>query len=201
MSDVRGKIGQMYENRKSRKQGLLVEIDESKRQYLMKDEKGDIFPISFGSFKSNWRKSTEEPTERQAAVEPAMGEVNGEEPVKEETPHGDDGVDVFIATLKDVRPIRFSHDPKKSDVTTLYVDELAALTLTKDDGGIRITALPDIYTYSTIKNHVLAGTLRFNAKGHLSVSFVADYEDFGAVLYDIREAVAELNLYGYKLED
>ena len=27
------------------------------------------------------------------------------------------------------------------------------------------------------------------------------YEDFGAVLYDIREAVAELNLYGYKLED
>ena len=130
-----------------------------------------------------------------------MGEVNGEEPVKEETPHGDEGVDAFIEALKDVRPIRFSHDPKKSDVTTLYVDELAALTLTKDDGGIRITALPDIYTYSTIKNHVLAGTLRFNDKGHLSVSFVADYEDFGAVLYDIREAVAELNLYGYTLED
>ena len=201
MSDVRGKIGQMYENRKSRKQGLLVEIDESKRQYLMKDEKGDIFPISFGSFKSNWRKSTEEPTQRQAAEDVAMGNVNGEVPVVEEAPHGDEAVDIFIQEVSPVRDIRFSHDPKKSDVATLFVDELAVLTLTKDDGGVRVNALPDIYTYSDIKYHALAGTLHFNNKGHLSVAFVSDYEDFGAVLYAIREAVKDLNLYGYTLED
>ena len=131
----------------------------------------------------------------------AMGEVNGELPVVEEAPHGEEAVDIFIQEVSPERDIRFSTNPKQSDVTTLFVDELAVLTLTADDGGIRINALPDLYTYSDIKYHALAGTLHFNNKGHLSVAFVSDYEDFGAVLYAVREAVKELNLYGYTLED
>ena len=113
----------------------------------------------------------------------------------------DEKVVDFINSLSETRSIRFTKSPKESNNTDLYVDEVRAMTMEKNVGGIRVTMLPDLYTYSPIKNHVIPGSLYFNAEGHLSVSFVCDYTEFGDILQAIKQAAIELNLYGYTVEE
>ena len=49
-------VGQMYENRRTKKVGVVEEIDEKYKTILMRDENGGSFNITFSTFKSNWRK-------------------------------------------------------------------------------------------------------------------------------------------------
>lgn len=82
MSEV-GTIGQIYEDRRTKKRGKLLERDEKYKTLLMESDDGKSFNITYGGFKSNWRKIDEEvPT-----IEQAMEEVEvPEEPVKVEKP-------------------------------------------------------------------------------------------------------------------
>ena len=70
MSDI-GVIGQIYEDRRTKKRGKLVERDDKYKTLLLESEDGKSFNISFGGFKSNWR-SIDEPVE---TLEEAMQEV------------------------------------------------------------------------------------------------------------------------------
>ena len=70
MSEV-GIIGQIYEDRRTHKKGKLLERDEKYKTLLMESDDGKSFNITYGGFKSNWRKVDEEvPT-----IEEAMQEV------------------------------------------------------------------------------------------------------------------------------
>lgn len=70
MSEV-GIVGQIYEDRRTKKRGKLVERDEKYKTLLMESDDGKSFNITYGGFKSNWRKVDEEiPT-----VEEALQEV------------------------------------------------------------------------------------------------------------------------------
>ena len=51
-----GIIGQMYEDRKSGKVGVLESRDEKYKTLLMRDTEGKTFNIVFSTFRSNWRK-------------------------------------------------------------------------------------------------------------------------------------------------
>lgn len=81
MSEV-GIIGQIYEDRRTKKRGRIVERDEKFKTLLMESDDGKSFNITFGSFKSNWRK-LDEPEQ---TVEDAMEEVIPEEQITVETP-------------------------------------------------------------------------------------------------------------------
>ena len=70
MSEL-GIIGQMYEDRRTKKQGKIVQRDEKFKTLLMESPDGKSFNVSFGGFKSNWRK-VDEP---EVTLEEAMEEV------------------------------------------------------------------------------------------------------------------------------
>ena len=70
MSEI-GVIGQIYEDRRTKKRGKLLERDEKFKTLLLESDDGKSFNITFGGFKSNWRK-VDEPIQ---TVEEAMEEV------------------------------------------------------------------------------------------------------------------------------
>lgn len=82
MSEI-GIIGQMYEDRRTKKVGKLVERDEKYKTLLFESEDGKSFNVSFGGFKSNWRKyESVEATEESIKLEEPV--VESTEPVKED---------------------------------------------------------------------------------------------------------------------
>ena len=57
------KVGQMYEERKkdgTGRIGVIEEVDEKFKTYMMRDKDGNTFNITFSTLKSNWRKYTGE---------------------------------------------------------------------------------------------------------------------------------------------
>jgi len=197
MSESIGVLGQRYENRRTKKSGVLLSRDEDKKilQFL-DDETGEPFSVSESSFRSNWRKAVEA-----EVVEPEANDVNEEsENNVTEFATEKDAIQNFIDVVSGQRNIHFDHNPFKSDITEMTIDGITALMMCKDDGGIRVKMLPDLYIYSGIKNHVVAGTLHFEDGAHLAVSFVADFETMGDVLQSVKEAVIDINLYGYTTE-
>ena len=50
------KVGQMYEERKSGRIGVIEEVNEKYKTYMMRDKEGKSFNITFATLKSNWRK-------------------------------------------------------------------------------------------------------------------------------------------------
>lgn len=86
MSEL-GTIGLLYENRKNKKQGKLVSIDEKYKTMTMESEDGSSFNISFATFKSGWRQvkdSTEVPVA--TPVENAVAEEKSKKEKKEKKP-------------------------------------------------------------------------------------------------------------------
>lgn len=51
-----GVIGQMYEDRKTKRRGVLESRDEKYKTLMFRDEKGGSFSIVYSTFRSNWRK-------------------------------------------------------------------------------------------------------------------------------------------------
>ena len=56
MANETGTIGQMYENRKSKKVGVIESRDEKCKTLMMRDSEGKTFNVTYSTFKSNWRK-------------------------------------------------------------------------------------------------------------------------------------------------
>ena len=81
MSEI-GVIGSMYEDRRTKKKGKLLERDNKFKTLLMESEDGKSFNITFGGFKSNWRK-IDEPEQ---TVEEAMEEKIPEEQITVKKP-------------------------------------------------------------------------------------------------------------------
>lgn len=80
MSEI-GIIGQMYEDRRTKKKGKLLERDEKYKTLLMETPDGKSFNVSFGSFKSNWRSCEEEVIIEEPVIEEPE-EVPEEKPKK-----------------------------------------------------------------------------------------------------------------------
>ena len=84
MSEI-GTIGAIYEDQRTKKQGKLIERDEKYKTLLMESEDGKSFNITFGGFKSNWRKVDEPEQTLEEAMQEEIPESNvGEVQVEEE---------------------------------------------------------------------------------------------------------------------
>lgn len=56
MAETVGIIGTTYENRKTKKRGVLESREEKFKTLMMRDNEGKSFNITYSNFKSNWRK-------------------------------------------------------------------------------------------------------------------------------------------------
>lgn len=195
MGDTVGIIGQKYEDRKSKKTGVLLDRDEANKKLILGNEGDDNFAISYAAFKSNWRKVV--------ANEPVVNEAESavDEPTPEiKTPkfsNEDDKIKDFVRTLTDCRVA--SVDIVLDDVT-IMADDITICKMKKVENGYKMTMLPDIFTFTEWGNTFRVGDVNFNYKPGKFSYIVIDCvrASLGDILQAIKTAAVEINLYGYK---
>lgn len=198
MSDTIGIIGQKYEDRKSKKTGVLLDRDEANKKLILGNDGEDNFSISYAAFKSNWRKvvATEtvnepevteaEPTPVEAEPETLTSTFNSEE----------EKIKDFVKTLTDCRVA--SVDILVDDVT-IMADNITICEMKKVENGYKMIMLPDIFTFTEWGNTFRVGDVHFNFKHGRFSYIVIDCvkASLGDILQAIKTAAVEINLYGY----
>ena len=189
-----GNIGSWYSNRVSGATGKLVERDDENKIFTFVTENNEEFTVTFGQFKSNWRRMKEEPVVDESSEEvenPFDGiTVVDTTPTKEKLKN-------FVADMQNKREICLRGDENEIE---LEVEGILALRAKVLEHCIHAEMLPDVYTYSNWANKIVVGTVHFNGRGDMCINFDAKEIDLGDLLNIVKDAVVELNLYGYRYE-
>ena len=99
-----------------------------------------------------------------------------------------------LAEMNKHRKVEYSETP---NTITLTVDDIKILKAKKLKHCIHAEMLPDIFTYSNWSNNIIVDTLHFNGEGNMCINLDLQECDFGDVLSIIKDAVCDINLYGY----
>ena len=188
MSDTIGIIGQKYEDRKSKKTGVLLERDEANKKLSFTSESGESFQISYAAFKSNWRKVVQAEPVNEPVIEPEI-----------KTPtfnNDDDKIKDFVRTLADCRVASVDVTPTTCSV---MADDITICEMQKVENGYKMFMLPDIFTFTDWGNTFKVGDVHFNIKQGRYSGIVIDCvrASLGDILQAIKTAAVEINLYGY----
>lgn len=208
MSDTIGVIGQKYEDRKSKKSGVLADRDVENKKLKFLDDNLEPFSVSYAAFKSNWRKViTEAPAEpvSEPVAEPEVEtEVETEVEVEIEQndtqpavfDNEDDKIKDFVKALTDARVASVDII---GDTTTVMADDVTICTIDKVAGGYKMFMLPDIFIFADWNNEFKASDVHFNIKHGRHAGVVVDCvrASLGDILQIIKTAAVEINLYGY----
>ena len=193
MSNTIGVIGQQYEDRKSKKTGVLAERDEVNKKLSFAEETPEgtqLFYVSYAAFKSNWRKVVQ----AESASEP---EVEAE-PKIEVPKFGteDDKIKDFVKAITEVRVASVDVTPTTCSV---MADDITICEMQKVDGGYKMFMLPDIFTFAKWGNTFKAGDVHFNIKHgkYSGITIDCVRASIGDILQAIKTAAVEINLYGY----
>lgn len=197
MSNTIGIIGQKYEDRKSKKTGVLLERDEANKKLTFIDESvegAQPFQVSYAAFKSNWRKVVQ----AEPANEPEV-EAEPETVAKPEAPkfsNEDEKIKDFVKALTEARVA--SVDIVTDDVT-IMADDITICEMKKVANGYKMFMLPDIFTFTKWGNTFSVGDVHFNIKhGRYSgITIDCVKASLGDILQAIKTAAVEINLYGY----
>lgn len=189
-----GVIGQRYKNRKTNEEGTLKARFEDKSALEFVDDSGESFVISFASFRSNWRKVADTTI---PVVETTVEEVP--EKVKEIS------FEDFEKALKR-KSKDFSIENKKN-VWTITKGDIVVAKITKSNKSFHLAVMPDVYTCSRNRRSIIKpDTIHFDSRfsddnDFLSVSFDTIATTIEQVLAVFEEAILNINLYGYIIED
>ena len=205
MSDTIGIIGQKYEDRKSKKVGLLVKRDEENKKLGFLDENTEPFYVSYAAFKSNWRKVVDEKPAEPVVEEPDVeAQIETEVEAEPEQMAIDtavlDNEDVKIKDfVKALTEARVASVDIIGDTCSFMADDVTICTMDKVDGGYKMFMLPDIFIFAEWGNTFKAGDVHFNIKHgrHSGVSVDCVRASLGDILQAIKTAAVEINLYGY----
>lgn len=107
-------------------------------------------------------------------------------------------VSQVVAELAKKRDVKFDNTDTEIH---LVVDGVLVFAAKPLKHSIKVAMLPDIFTYSTFPNEYRVGQIHFDGKGYLSVHFDLEKCDMGDVFEIIKDAITDLNLYGYKVTD
>ena len=190
MSDTIGVIGQKYEDRKSKKVGLLAGRDEESKKLSFLDENAQPFQVSFAAFKSNWRKVMDEAP----VVEEPVAEA---EPVRQPEPvDEDDKIKDFVKALTDARVASVDII---GDTCSVMADDVIIFTADKVENGYKVFMLPDIFIFGEWYDSFKTSDVHFNIKHgrHSGVLVDCVKASIGDILQFIKTAAVEINLYGY----
>ena len=201
MSDTIGIIGQKYEDRKSKKIGILLDRDEANKKLNFLDTNAEPFQVSYAAFKSNWRKVIEAPVEPvdETADEPTENVVE-EEPTAEIKPAvlntEDEKIRNFVDTLTDCRVASVDI---VGDTCQVMADNITICVLDKVENGYEAFMLPDIFIFTEWGDTIKSGDVHFNVKPgrHSGVLIDCVRASLGDILQLIKTAAVEINLYGY----
>ena len=211
MSDTIGVIGQKYEDRKSKKSGILADRDVENKKLKFLDDNLEPFSVSYAAFKSNWRKvviespvaevEPEKFAEFDAEPESSYSNAVETEPVTEPEviiipTNEDDKIKDFVKALTDARVASVDII---GDTTTVMADDVTICTLDKVAGGYKMFMLPDIFIFAEWNNEFKASDVHFNIKHGRHAGVVVDCvrASLGDILQAIKTAAVEINLYGY----
>lgn len=197
MSNTIGIIGQQYEDRKSKKTGVLLERDEVNKKLTLVDDSVDgaqLFQISYAAFKSNWRKVVQAEPVNEPEVEVEPETVAKHEATKFNSE--DEKVKDFVKALTEARVA--SVDIVTDDVT-IMADDITICEMKKVENGYKMFMLPDIFTFTKWGNTFSVGDVHFNIKhGRYSgITIDCVKASLGDILQAIKTAAVEINLYGY----
>lgn len=200
MNDTIGVIGQKYEDRKSKKVGILLDRDAENKKLSFLDDECEPFTVTYAAFKSNWRKVVEaEPVEADEEQVSSFDNVEVAEP--DTTPEvkvfgEDDKIKDFVKALTNARVASVDVTPTSCSV---MADDVTICTLDKVENGYKMFMLPDIFIFADWGNTFKAGDVHFNIKNGRHAGVVVDCvkASIGDILQIIKTAAVEINLYGY----
>ena len=217
MSEV-GIIGQMYEDRRTKKRGKLLERDEKYKTLLMESTEGKSFNITFGGFKSNWRQvEIVEPTEvveplvEEPVTEPVKEEVAEEKPVKKArkkqaerdvNPELEDMALKVLDYSKTFNDVKVSTNvvPIKRRVT-LKVDNRRIFILTHKSRKHNFDVCVHENLYLRIRDNKYVKDASFHDTWQsMKYSFVIEIDEIGQFFEDIRPYVMDC-ICGVNKED
>lgn len=161
-----GIIGQTYENRVSKKIGVLESREEKFKTLLMRDENGNSFNVSYSTFKSSWRKyAGDKVIQTSSQVEEARDEEKHEAEVNEKA------VKVTAETVKKSAP------KKKNPEDNMRLNQHFTNTLSElvKNTHIRVQPCYKGYVALCISNRHL---VEFWPKAHLGAFDICVRADF-----------------------
>lgn len=132
-----GIIGQMYEERKSKKVGVLESREEKYKTLMMRDKDGKSFNITYSTFRSNWRKySGKEVVQTSTQVEEKRTEEKKREKKSKKVVENKSEV-VRLKTEEKVKLVRATEDIVDSKVKKSGISDLKVSRTCK--GGIVVS--------------------------------------------------------------
>lgn len=200
MSEI-GTIGAIYEDRRTKKKGKLIERDEKYKTLLMEASDGKSFNITFGGFKSNWRK-VDEPEQ---TVEEAMQEVEltEEKPKKKEKPKVNkdaEGIlayeDIFNSYVESLNSDKVSlkfvpAKGKKDSFVIFKIGKNKFIDLYLRARGRFWIMMPE-FVYSQTKWKIELINVVNTPKNRREISCSIKWEDLSQFLEDIRHSFVEV---------
>lgn len=199
MSEI-GIIGQMYEDRRTKKRGKLIERDNKFKTLLMESEDGKSFNITFGGFKSNWRK-VDEPEQ---TIEEAMQEVEltEEKPKKKVKPKVKDaeGIlayeDIFNSYVESLNSDKVSlkfvpAKGKKDSFVIIKIGKNKFIDLYLRQRGNFWIMMPE-FVYSQTKWTTELINVVNTPKNRREISCSIRWDDLNKFLEDIRHSFVEV---------
>ncbi len=179
-----GNMGQRYEDRKTKKEGILYSRDEENKRLEMMDDNGDKFFISYSAFKSNWRKS-----EKADIVELEDAKIvnanKDSEPAK-----------IYENDLSE-----FDIKADNDDSAKVFDSGVEIANITKDGKNYLVKAIPEMYVGTDWDDIIVPNTMKFQRHCPVttSLSFVvtATIEE---ILNRVKEATKVTNSKLYKKE-
>lgn len=104
-------------------------------------------------------------------------------------------IKAFLEEVNDHRKVDLMVWPTR---TQLIIDGIPALEIMPNPDGYKVKSVPDLLTFSEkVISKLHYASMEYDLSTHLSVSYIAPYETLGELLWDLREAVKKINLYGY----
>lgn len=216
-----GIIGQLYEDRKTGKRGVLESRNDKYKTLMLADENGDAFTISNSTFRSNWRKAkVEDNNSSTDVVESDVSTASSEDDVNVSGPSyvsaedtGDD-VDEPTISITDDEAIEqlVSHIRPHRDVSTINdggifeikVGNIVIFRMKSiGENMFKASMLPEMFSLSSLRDYVKPGTFKVSSDDadNLGVSIITKPTSFREIISILETAVLDINLYGYIIEE
>lgn len=207
-----GIIGQLYEDRKTGKRGVLESRNDKYKTLMLADENGYAFTISNSTFRSNWRKVKDE-------SEPVVEDVydNADVPATDNTDVStedtnsvseqivsitdDEAIERFVSRIKPHRNITATNADGTFEIR---IDDIVIFRMKSiGDNVFSASMLPDVFSTSTIPDITKPNTFKVVVDDveNLGVHIITKPTSIPEIISIIETTVQDINLYGYIIED
>ena len=210
MSEI-GEIGVIYEDRRTKKKGKLIERDEKYKTLLMESSDGKSFNITFGGFRSNWRKVDEPEQTIEEAMEEIPIPVQEKKPISKKKPPAEEKDEVnpiFEEALKQIVAYVESFNSSKLIVRPSFENNMVSIKLCakkfleifrKPRNNYFTVACKENIAQFVDKLEFIDGVKFFPTRKPLNYAFLVDVDKFDTFLSCLNPEI--MNLISEEIEE